>query len=62
MKKFGRAEGELAMKAIETLSGAKSTNSPQADQVRSNQSSGQMLGLAVTAVFLVMLILKAISY
>jgi hypothetical protein len=48
------------MKITNTLSRAKSINLPQ--EVRSNQSSGQILGLAVTAVFFVMLILNAISH
>jgi hypothetical protein len=50
------------MKNTKALSRAKSTNPPQAEQVRSNKSSGQIFGLAVTAVFFVMLILNAISY
>jgi hypothetical protein len=57
-----RAKENFAMKITKTLSRAKSTNPPQAEQVRSNQSSGQIFGLAVTAVFFVMLILNAISY
>jgi hypothetical protein len=51
------------MRFIKTLSGAKSTNPPQAEQVRINQSSsGQIFGLAATTVFFVTLILNAISY
>ena len=50
------------MKIMKTFSPAKSTNSPQSKQVRSDQSSSHILGLAVTAVFVVMLILNAISY
>ena len=38
------------------------TLSPATTQVRSDQSSSHVLGLAVTAVFVVMLILNAISY
>ncbi|HEV2617667.1 MAG TPA: hypothetical protein VGU63_13780 [Candidatus Acidoferrales bacterium] len=50
------------MKITKTLSRAKSTNAPQAEQVRSNQSGGQIFGLAVTGVFFVMLILNAVFY
>lgn len=31
-------------------------------KLRTNQNTGQLIGLAVTAVFLAMLILNAISY
>jgi hypothetical protein len=51
--------GELAMNYHENFS---FTNSPQSKQVQSDQSSSHILGLAVTAVFVVMLILNAISY
>jgi len=50
------------MKIMNTFSSAKSTNSPQSKQVRSDQSSSHIFGLAATAVFFVMLILNAISY
>ena len=50
------------MNITETFSPAKSTNSPQSKQVRSDQNSSHILGLAVTVVFVVMLILNAISY
>jgi hypothetical protein len=53
----------IGHESTNTLSGAKSTNPPQAEQVRSNQSSSsQIFGLAATTVFFVMLILNAISY
>lgn len=38
------------------------TNQPRAQQLRSNQSGGQIFALATTAVFFVMLILNAITY
>jgi hypothetical protein len=50
------------MKTTKTLSRAKAINPLQPEQVRINQSSSRIFGLAVTAVFLVMLILNAISY
>ncbi|HEV2717538.1 MAG TPA: hypothetical protein VGU64_19885 [Terriglobales bacterium] len=50
------------MRITKTLSRVKSTNAPQAELVRRKQSSGQIFGLAVTAVFFVMLILNAVSY
>jgi hypothetical protein len=50
------------MKITKTSGRAKSTNPTQAQQVRSDQSSGQILGLAATAVLFVMLILNVISY
>ena len=50
------------MKIIKTLPSANSINPSHAERVRSDQSSGQILGLAVTAVFFVMLILNAIFY
>jgi hypothetical protein len=50
------------MKITKTFSRARSNNPAQGQQVRSNQSSGQAFGLAVTAVLFVMLILNAISY
>jgi hypothetical protein len=50
------------MKMTKTLSRAKSINLSRAEQVPSNQSSGQILGLGATAVFVVMLILNALSY
>lgn len=50
------------MKTTKTLSRVKSSIPPQAKQVRSDQSTGQIFGLAVSAVFLVILILNAISY
>jgi hypothetical protein len=52
----------VAMKIMKTFSSAKSTNSPQSKQVRSDQSSSHIFGLAATAVFFVMLILNAVSY
>jgi hypothetical protein len=48
------------MKTTKNFSGDSPTNPPQA--ARNNQSSGQIFGLAVTAVLFVMLILNAISY
>jgi hypothetical protein len=50
------------MNITKTLSRVKSNNPPQAKQVRNDQSTGQIFGLAVTALFLVILIRNAISY
>jgi hypothetical protein len=50
------------MKITKNFPGERPTNPPQAQQVRSDQSSGRIFGLAVTAVLFVMLILNAISY
>jgi hypothetical protein len=49
------------MTVTKTLSGAKS-KSAASEKVQRSQSSGQIFGLAVTAVFFTMLILNAISY
>ena len=50
------------MKMAKALSRATQTNPSEAEQVSSNQSSGQIFSLSVAAVFFVMLILNAISY
>jgi hypothetical protein len=50
------------MNITKTLSNAKPSNQPQAEHVRGNQSSGEIFGIAATAVFFVVLILNAISY
>jgi hypothetical protein len=52
----------MAMKIMETFSPVKPTDAPESKQVRNNQGSSRIFGLAVTAVFAVMLILNAISY
>jgi hypothetical protein len=48
------------MKITKNFPGARPANPLQV--ARSNQSSGQIFGLAVTAVWFVVLILNAISY
>jgi hypothetical protein len=50
------------MKITETLSRANSINPTHAEKVRSDRSSGRIFGLAVIAVFFVVLVLNAISY
>jgi hypothetical protein len=61
-RSFDAGLRRVAMKIMKTFSSAKSTNSPQSKQVRSDQSSSHIFGLAATAVFFVMLILNAVSY
>jgi hypothetical protein len=50
------------MKKTKVLSRAISIAAAHAEQMQGSQSSGRMFGLTAMAVFLVMLILNAISY
>jgi hypothetical protein len=54
--------GKLPMEKTKVLSRATSIAATHAAHVQSSQSGGRMFGLTATAVFLVMLILNAISY